>query len=153
MPIQQTHSDINSTPQKLSKIETLRLARNYIAAMAQTLREGRPMDMARFTKILGRDLSQTTANLLAGTMMGGVNNINSRFGACRRFFADDHHRSSRPQNGPDHHQSFIYGTNYYGSYWPGCRYEYNTAYNNQREVRCWNNNGFNEHCLYSSNTY
>ncbi|RZC38857.1 neurogenic differentiation factor 1-like, partial [Asbolus verrucosus] len=70
MPIQQTHSDLSSVPQKLSKIETLRLARNYILAMSQTLQEGRPMEITRFIKILSRDLSQTTANLLTGTLMG-----------------------------------------------------------------------------------
>ncbi|KAJ8925158.1 hypothetical protein NQ315_001343 [Exocentrus adspersus] len=71
MPIQLTHSDLNSSPQKLSKIETLRLARNYILALTQTLQEGRPMDMGRFIKILSRELSQTTANLLSGSLTRG----------------------------------------------------------------------------------
>lgn len=70
VPIQQTHIDLHSTPQKLSKIETLRLARNYIIAMSQTLREGKPMDIGRFVAVLSQELSQTTANLLAGTLMG-----------------------------------------------------------------------------------
>ncbi|XP_044269827.1 neurogenic differentiation factor 1-like isoform X2 [Tribolium madens] len=79
MPIQQTHSDLSSAPQKLSKIETLRLARNYILAMSQTLQEGRPMELTRFIKILSRDLSQTTANLLTGTLMGnGGKHLNYR---------------------------------------------------------------------------
>ncbi|CAG9763182.1 unnamed protein product [Ceutorhynchus assimilis] len=69
MPIQTTHSEVNSNPQKLSKIETLRLARNYITAMSQTLHEGRSMDLTRFIRILSRELSQTTANLLRGTLM------------------------------------------------------------------------------------
>ncbi|XP_017777026.1 PREDICTED: neurogenic differentiation factor 1-like isoform X2 [Nicrophorus vespilloides] len=68
MPIQQTHSDMHSVPQKLSKIETLRLARNYIIAMSETLREGKPMDIIRFTKILSKELSQTTSNLLLGAI-------------------------------------------------------------------------------------
>lgn len=68
-----THSDINSSPQKLSKIETLRLARNYISAMSQTLHEGRSMDLVRFIKILSQELSQTTANLLQGTLMQTMN--------------------------------------------------------------------------------
>ncbi|KAF5295490.1 hypothetical protein FQR65_LT10478 [Abscondita terminalis] len=69
MPIQQTTADVHSAPQKLSKIETLRLARNYIFAMSQTLQEGKPMSLQRFIKILSRELSQTTANLLSGTLM------------------------------------------------------------------------------------
>lgn len=70
MPIKLTQVDVSSTPQKLSKIETLRLARNYISAMSQTLREGRSMDVSRFAKILCADLSQTTANLLTTAMLG-----------------------------------------------------------------------------------
>ncbi|XP_060519833.1 neurogenic differentiation factor 1-like [Cylas formicarius] len=70
MPVQITHSDMNSAPQKLSKIETLRLARNYISAMSQTLQEGRPMDIARFIDILSIELSQTTATLLSNALLG-----------------------------------------------------------------------------------
>lgn len=76
VPIQQTHIDLQSAPQKLSKIETLRLARNYIAAMSQTLKEGLPMDTRRFVAILSQELSQTTANLLAGTL--GANSFYKR---------------------------------------------------------------------------
>lgn len=71
MPIQQTHTDLHAVPQKLSKIETLRLAKNYIFAMMQTLREDKPMELSRFVKILSQELSQSTANLLSGTLMGG----------------------------------------------------------------------------------
>lgn len=78
MPIQQTHSDLNSAPQKLSKIETLRLARNYIVAMSKTLQEGKPMDMTRFINILSRELSQTTANLLSGTLQNMSSNYHYR---------------------------------------------------------------------------
>lgn len=74
MPIVQAHSDLHSSPQKLSKIETLRLARNYILALAQTLQEGKPMELMRFVKILSRELSQTTANLLNGTLIGPLGN-------------------------------------------------------------------------------
>lgn len=70
MPIQQTTTDMHSAPQKLSKIETLRLAKNYILAMSQTLSEGKPMALSRFIRILSKELSQTTANLLTGTLMG-----------------------------------------------------------------------------------
>lgn len=96
MPILQNgvgNADVhNSSTQKLSKIETLRLARNYIVAMSQTLQEGKPMDLVRFIKILSRELSQTTANLLNGSLVGPatVNNNNSNsFLAYRRFFTDN----------------------------------------------------------------
>lgn len=86
MPILQTNSDLQSSNQKLSKIETLRLARNYILAMSQTLQEGKPMDIMRFIKILSRELSQTTANLLNGTLMGPVNNSLVNY---RRYITGD----------------------------------------------------------------
>ncbi|KAK5642863.1 hypothetical protein RI129_009030 [Pyrocoelia pectoralis] len=70
IPIQQTTTDIHSTSQKLSKIETLRLARNYICAMSLTLEEGKPMSLQRFAKMLSKELSQTTANLLSAAIMG-----------------------------------------------------------------------------------
>ncbi|CAG9830520.1 unnamed protein product [Diabrotica balteata] len=69
MPIRLTHSDNNSIPQKLSKIETLRLARNYILALTQTLQEERPMEMSRFVNILSAELSQTTANLISSNFV------------------------------------------------------------------------------------
>lgn len=80
MPIQQTHSEMHSVPQKLSKIETLRLARNYILAMTQTLNEGRPMELPRFIKILSQELSQTTANLLTCTLMRNTTSLNKCYG-------------------------------------------------------------------------
>lgn len=82
MPIVQAQSDLHSSPQKLSKIETLRLARNYILAMAQTLEEGKPMELIRFVKILSRELSQTTANLLNGTLTGSVHNGLATYRRC-----------------------------------------------------------------------
>uniref|UniRef100_T1JEP6 BHLH domain-containing protein n=1 Tax=Strigamia maritima TaxID=126957 RepID=T1JEP6_STRMM len=52
--------------QKLSKIETLRLARNYIAALSATLHSGQAMDSSEFTRALTCGLSQATTNLVAG---------------------------------------------------------------------------------------
>ncbi|CAN7997094.1 unnamed protein product [Ixodes hexagonus] len=43
---------------RLSKIETLRLARNYIAALSETLRAGRPMNAVVFARHLATGLSQ-----------------------------------------------------------------------------------------------
>lgn len=79
IPIQQTRTDVHSAPQKLSKIETLRLARNYIVAMTQTLKEGKPMETSRFLKILCKDLSQTTANLLTSSVTGTQWNFPKQF--------------------------------------------------------------------------
>ncbi|XP_044269826.1 neurogenic differentiation factor 1-like isoform X1 [Tribolium madens] len=143
MPIQQTHSDLSSAPQKLSKIETLRLARNYILAMSQTLQEGRPMELTRFIKILSRDLSQTTANLLTGTLMGnGGKHLNYRRmfipipennSGCSYQDRYNNHNCNYSNNFPP--QPYI-GGNFYNSYWPG--------------YRCWENNrGYNEHCVYN----
>ena len=54
--------------QKLSKIETLRLARNYIAALADILANGRRPDHVTFARALTGGLSQNTVNLIAACM-------------------------------------------------------------------------------------
>lgn len=54
--------------QKLSKIETLRLARNYIAALADILATGRRPDHVTFARALTGGLSQNTVNLIAACM-------------------------------------------------------------------------------------
>lgn len=51
--------------QKLSKIETLRLARNYIGALAGVLEVGSRPDPVSFARLLVRGLTQNTANLIA----------------------------------------------------------------------------------------
>ena len=56
----------HSSTQKLSKIETLRLARNYIAAMTTILKTGVKPDDLDFAKALSQGLSQNTMNLVAG---------------------------------------------------------------------------------------
>ncbi|XP_064456101.1 neurogenic differentiation factor 1-like [Ornithodoros turicata] len=56
------------SPHKLSKIETLRLAKNYISALGETLRTGEPMSALVFARYLARGLSQATANLIAGQL-------------------------------------------------------------------------------------
>lgn len=154
MPIQQTHSDLNSAPQKLSKIETLRLARNYIFAMAQTLQEGRPMELQRFIKILSKDLSQTTANLLTGTLMGNGNHL-----PHRRLFASESSDSNSTgfndvyySNGDNFPTQSYVGNNYYNSYWQNYRYECDNNNNGRtmNSFRYWDNSyGFNEPSLYN----
>uniref|UniRef100_A0A182JPN0 BHLH domain-containing protein n=1 Tax=Anopheles christyi TaxID=43041 RepID=A0A182JPN0_9DIPT len=51
-------------PQKLSKIDTLRLAQNYILVLLEVLRTGRGLKYERLLTTLGRRLSQNTTNLL-----------------------------------------------------------------------------------------
>lgn len=57
-----------SKTQKLSKIETLRLARNYIAALADILKNGVKPDAVVFARALSNGLSQNTTNLIAGCL-------------------------------------------------------------------------------------
>ncbi|XP_074658704.1 uncharacterized protein LOC141911615 [Tubulanus polymorphus] len=62
------HVPCYSKTQKLSKIETLRLARNYIDALADILKAGRKPDTIAFAKRLSKGLSQNTMNLVAGCL-------------------------------------------------------------------------------------
>ncbi|CAG7825694.1 unnamed protein product, partial [Allacma fusca] len=64
---------IYSRTQKLSKIETLRLARNYIHLMVTILRSPDPLDTVQFAKLLSKGISQGTTNLIAGFL-----NLNPR---------------------------------------------------------------------------
>ncbi len=57
-----------SKTQKLSKIETLRLARNYISVLSTILKEGRRPDNVTFAKALSKGMSQNTMNLVAGCL-------------------------------------------------------------------------------------
>ncbi|KAH7967525.1 hypothetical protein HPB49_025427 [Dermacentor silvarum] len=52
------HQEPGSGVPRLSKIETLRLAKNYIGALAETLRQGSPMEATVFARHLARGLSQ-----------------------------------------------------------------------------------------------
>lgn len=59
---------INTQHQKLSKIETLRLARNYIVALQQILQAGRQPTPLEYAHQLSVGLSQTTTNMLANLL-------------------------------------------------------------------------------------
>lgn len=63
-----SHHNHQHQQQKLSKIETLRLARNYIAALADILSTGRRPDHVTFARALTGGLSQNTVNLIAACM-------------------------------------------------------------------------------------
>ncbi|XP_069007309.1 neurogenic differentiation factor 6-A isoform X1 [Embiotoca jacksoni] len=57
-----------SKTQKLSKIETLRLAKNYIWALSEILSSGTQPDLLGFLHTLCKGLSQPTTNLVAGCL-------------------------------------------------------------------------------------
>jgi hypothetical protein len=54
--------------QKLSKIETLRLAKNYIEALSQMISTNQIPDNTQFAQLLCKDLSPNTMNLVAATL-------------------------------------------------------------------------------------
>lgn len=60
-----------SKTQKLSKIETLRLARNYIWALSEVLDSGQSPESHGFVEMLCKGLSQPTSNLVAGCLQLG----------------------------------------------------------------------------------
>lgn len=57
-----------SKTQKLSKIETLRLAKNYIWALSEILSTGKRPDLFTFVQTLCKGLSQPTTNLVAACL-------------------------------------------------------------------------------------
>lgn len=156
MPITQTHVDLHSAPQKLSKIETLRLARNYILAMTQTLQEGKPMDIIRFVKILNKDLSQTTANLLNGVILNQSQNVplvyNNFFFNNPENYCDYTNQGLNNNNGSicsnqnySSCNSYCYDDGYSNWY-----YSYKSSLNNsflqKTEKKVWDNNYSPDNC-------
>lgn len=63
---------MQNTPQKLSKIETLRLARNYIHTLSIILAEKQPMCVVRFITLITKGLSQNTTNLIVASLKLGM---------------------------------------------------------------------------------
>lgn len=59
---------IYSKSQKLSKIETLRIAKNYIAALTDILKSDSVFDPLTFARTLSKGLSQTTVSLIANLL-------------------------------------------------------------------------------------
>ncbi|XP_056653957.1 neurogenic differentiation factor 4 [Monodelphis domestica] len=64
-----------SKTQKLSKIETLRLARNYIWALSEVLETGQTPEGKGFVDMLCKGLSQPTSNLVAGCLQLGPQSL------------------------------------------------------------------------------
>lgn len=59
---------IGSRDQKLSKIETLRLARNYVAALTEIMSTGHRMESTLFAQFLCQGLSQPTLNIISSQL-------------------------------------------------------------------------------------
>lgn len=64
-----------SKTQKLSKIETLRLARNYIWALSEVLESGQTVEGKDFVDMLCKGLSQPTSSLVAGCLQLGPHSL------------------------------------------------------------------------------
>ncbi|ELR54774.1 Neurogenic differentiation factor 2 [Bos mutus] len=100
-----------SKTQKLSKIETLRLAKNYIWALSEILRSGKRPDLVSYVQTLCKGLSQPTTNLVAGGLQyeGPLSPplcLNGNF-------------SLKQDSSPDHEKSYHYSMHY--SALPGSR--------------------------------
>lgn len=69
----------HSKTQKLSKIETLRLARNYICALSEALEGGQSTESRAFMETLCKGLSQPTGNLVASCLhLGPASGVGER---------------------------------------------------------------------------
>ncbi|KAF4521874.1 hypothetical protein B566_EDAN008408 [Ephemera danica] len=79
---------VQSRSQKLSKIETLRLARNYIEALSLMVNQQRPMDPITLARSLSRGLSQATANLVASSL--GLSPRTVHMGAAQSSHCPEH---------------------------------------------------------------
>lgn len=100
--------------------------------MSQTLREGKPMDMGRFVGLLSRELSQTTANLLAGTMIG-TNSIYDK-----RYIYENNNYINNEEQYLENPYTYWYNNN------TSCRFNENYSYNRYfDDVRYWDNDIYN----------
>ena len=105
LDILREHVPCYSKTQKLSKIETLRLARNYISALADILKTGQKPDSISFAKSLSKGLSQNTMNLVAGCLQLNPRTLlpESAFGKPYQFYYNnsfDFSNSSNANNIP-----------------------------------------------------
>lgn len=83
-----------SKTQKLSKIETLRLAKNYIWALSEILSMGKRPDLLTFVQTLCKGLSQPTTNLVAGCLqLNSRNFISDQINGEASFSGRSHYDS------------------------------------------------------------
>ncbi|XP_015925593.1 neurogenic differentiation factor 6-A-like [Parasteatoda tepidariorum] len=78
---------VRSKSQKLSKIETLRLARNYIIALSETLNND-DMNTVLFARILSRQMSQATSSLIASTFEVPSSSLSTRYMTSNQHLQD-----------------------------------------------------------------
>ncbi|CAF0810081.1 unnamed protein product [Rotaria sordida] len=81
-----------SLSQKLSKIETLRLAKNYIEALSEMVQNNHIPDNTHFAQLLCKGLSPNTMNLVAATLC-----LNPRI-LQQQQQQQQHHGNSYPTN-------------------------------------------------------
>lgn len=127
-----------SKTQKLSKIETLRLAKNYILALGEILRNGKRPDVVTYVQMLCKGLSQPTTNLVAGCLQLNTRNFlteqcadSARFHMAGAPFSVPYsYRCSRlssphyqPGAGPLSLRSHSYGSAYEASEYSSPDYE------------------------------
>ncbi|XP_058123463.1 neurogenic differentiation factor 6-like [Anopheles ziemanni] len=95
-------TESSTVPQKLSKIDTLRLAKNYILVLLEVLHGGRGMRVDRLIAALANRLSQNTVNLLRTKL-----NLDRELREGLLEKSGGHHqiRSSRTDH-EEHHRSF-----------------------------------------------
>jgi len=108
---QEHHLHQQQQQQKLSKIETLRLARNYIAALADILATGRRPDHVTFARALTGGLSQNTVNLIAACMHLNPRQLVVTHGASSgayryAFWSADAFKQPLPVRGVDYFRPF-----------------------------------------------
>ncbi|CAL8279647.1 unnamed protein product [Lota lota] len=90
-----------SKTQKLSKIETLRLAKNYIWALSETLSAGKRPDLLAFVQTLCKGLSQPTTNLVAGCLQLNARNFLTDHNGDVMFSGRPPYDSMYPYSGSD----------------------------------------------------
>ncbi|CAL8344370.1 unnamed protein product [Merluccius merluccius] len=99
-----------SKTQKLSKIETLRLAKNYIWALSETLSAGKRPDLLAFVQTLCKGLSQPTTNLVAGCLQLNARNFLTDHNGDVMFAGRPPYDAMYPYPGSDAGHPQVHGT-------------------------------------------
>lgn len=107
LDILREHVPCYSKTQKLSKIETLRLARNYIFVLSDILKSGLKPDSVSFAKNLSKGLSQNTMNLVAGGLQLNPRTLlpDSTYGKPYQFYFNNQYEICAPGGMPSAYQN------------------------------------------------
>ncbi|KAK3109033.1 hypothetical protein FSP39_021525 [Pinctada imbricata] len=108
LDILRKHVPCYSKTQKLSKIETLRLARNYISALSDILESGVKPDSVTFAKALSKGLSQNTMNLVAGGLQLNPRTLlpESTYAKQYQFYYNNTFEVSKPNQNVSYHNVY-----------------------------------------------